>query len=255
MSQMDMYEAIWKRKSVYQYSMEALDEQMLHNIRAFLSHLLLLKDGIKVDYTIKSNIDHGQADKLELAVEAPYYLVIYDQPNCDYHLNAGYLIGQLALYLTSKGIASCLVNMSFGKRSKADKKIIGALAFGKAKSNTIFDVHKPKRIALDQLCVYKEEVSPDIKRIMKAARMAPSCMNSQPWRFVVYHNRIHIFLKKDRMITRLFHSEQMIDMGFMLSNLLMESENLWLTTSISHMEIIDEKQVKNFKYVLTIVVE
>lgn len=250
-----MYEAIWKRKSVYHYSMEALDEQMLHNIRAFLSHLLLLKEGIQVDYAIKSTVEQGKAEKLDFTVDAPYYLVIYEQPDCDYHLNAGYLIGQLALYLTSKGVASCLVNMSFGKRGKTDRKLIAALAFGKAKSSVIFDVHKPKRIALDHLCVYKEEVSPDIKKIMKAARMAPSCMNSQPWRFVVYHNRVHIFLKKDRMITRLFHSEQMVDIGFMLSNLLMEAENLWLTTSITHMDGIDEKQVKNFKYVLTIVVE
>ena len=66
MSQMDMYEAIWKRKSIYHYNMEALDEQMLHNIRAFLGHLLLIKDRIKVDYCIKSNIERGKIDNLEI---------------------------------------------------------------------------------------------------------------------------------------------------------------------------------------------
>lgn len=252
---MDMYEAIWKRKSIYHYDMIALEEQMLRNIRTFMEHQILIKEDCKVDYAIIAQLEQNKSARIELNVEAPYFAVIYEQDIEGYNLNAGYLLGQLSLYVTSKGLGSCLVNMSLGKRGKADKKIIAALAFGKPKTNYLLEGHKPKRIPLDYLCVYKEDVSPDIKKVMKAASISPSCMNSQPWRFVVYHNRIHVFLKKDRMIKRWFHSEQTVDMGFMLSNLLMEAENLWLTTTIDYVDNLSEKPVKNYVYILSVVLE
>lgn len=252
---MDMYEAIWRRKSIYHYNMEALDEQMLRNIRAFLDRHILIKEDCKVDYAILCQLEQKKPIMNELGVEAPYFMVIYEHEVERYYLNAGYLLGQLSLYITSKGLGSCFVNMSFGKRGKGDKRIIAALAFGKPKTSSRLEPHKPKRIPIDYLCVYKEEVSQDIKKVMKAASVSPSCMNSQPWRFVVYHNRIHIFLKKDRMIKKWFHSEQMVDMGFMLSNLLMEAENLWLTTTIDYVDNLVEKPVKNYVYILSVVFE
>lgn len=235
--------------------MEALEEQMLRNIRTFLEHQILIKEDCKVDYAIICQLDQKKSTRSELSVEAPYFMVIYEQETEGYNLNAGYLLGQLSLYITSKGLGNCLVNMSLGKRGKRDKRIIAALAFGKPKTNSLFEGHKAKRIPLDYLCVYKEDVSPDIKKVMKAASASPSCMNSQPWRFVVYHNRIHVFLKKDRMIKKWFHSEQMVDMGFMLSNLLMEAENLWLTTTIDYVDNLSEKPVKNYMYILSVVLE
>ncbi|WP_310601823.1 nitroreductase family protein [Anaerosporobacter sp.] len=252
---MDMYEAIWRRKSIYHYSMEALDEQMLRNIRAFLEHQILIKEDCNVEYAIVCQLDQKKAIKSELGVEAPYFMVIYEQESEHHYLNAGYLLGQLSLYVTSKGLGNCLVNMSFGKRKKSDKKIIAALAFGKPRSNIALEGYKSKRIPVDYLCVYKEDVNMDLKMVMKAASASPSCMNSQPWRFVVYHNRIHIFLKKDTLIKKWFHSEQMVDMGFMLSTLLMEAENLWLTTAIEYVENLSEKPVKNYIYILSVVLE
>lgn len=253
-----MYAAIWKRKSIYHYSMEDMDEQMLHNIRTFLDHQVLLHDHCKLNYTI---INQSKQKELvsNLNVEAPHYFVVYDDTKAtnkmEYKLNAGYLLGQLALYITSKGLGSCLINMSLGKRYTSEKKFVAVLAFGKVKDRAVLEDYKPNRLKLDDICVYKEEISPDIKRVIKAASYAPSCMNSQPWRFVVYHNRIHIFLKKDRMIKRLFHSEQMVDIGFMLSNLLMEAENLWLITKIDYVEGLIDKTVKGYDYILSILIE
>lgn len=252
---MDMYEAIWKRKSVSHYSMEELDEKLLSNIQTFLTRIPLIEEAIKVDYEVICDLGKAQRDKLELSVVAPYYLVIYEQKDTRYFLNSGYLIGQLSLYLTTKGVASYPVNMAIRKKGKAEKRIIAALAFGKPKTNTFFELGKARRMPLDQLCVYKEEVSPDIKRIIKAARVSPSCMNSQPWRFVVYKNRIHVYLKIERMIVRWFHSEQLIDIGLMLSNLLMEAENLWLTTSIEQIEQLNKKNIKNNIYILSVLID
>ena len=64
--------------------------------------------------------------------------------------------------------------------------------------------------------------APEGATILEAARLAPSSMNSQPWRFVVYDNRIHIFSKK--------HSaEQLkkwdeVNFGIMFANLMVAAE-------------------------------
>ncbi|HEX3078236.1 MAG TPA: nitroreductase family protein [Lachnospiraceae bacterium] len=252
---MDMYEAIWFRKSTKHYSMDALDEKMLHNIHNFISHLILLTEDVEIKYEIKTYSEARSQWGNQFGIEAPYYIVIYDKIEPGYLMNAGFFLGQLALYLTGKSVASCMINMYKGKKSNSNEKIIAALAFGKAKDSIVSQVKKPNRIPLDRLCVFKEDVSSNIKRVIKAARLAPSYMNSQPWRFIVYHNRIHIFVKRDKMIAKIFHSDQMIDVGFMLSNLLMEAENLWLSTSVCRIDSIVTKEFQNYNYVLSVLIE
>lgn len=54
-----------------------------------------------------------------------------------------------------------------------------------------------KRLPLSELCVFKEDVGETMKTVLKAARLAPSAFNSQPWRFIVYSDRIYVFSKKE----------------------------------------------------------
>lgn len=70
------------------------------------------------------------------------------------------------------------------------------MAFGKPKGSCYRKQAEAKRLSLDDLCVYKETPRQWMKQLLDAARMAPSSMNSQPWRFVVFDSRIHIFSKK-----------------------------------------------------------
>ena len=42
----------------------------------------------------------------------------------------------------------------------------------------------------------KEEAGEQMKTILRAARLAPSAMNTQPWRFIVYSDRIYVFALK-----------------------------------------------------------
>ena len=95
--------------------------------------------------------------------------------------------------------------------------------------------------------------APDGSTILEAARLAPSSMNSQPWRFVVYDNRIHIFSKK--------HSaEQLkkwdeVNFGIMFANLMVAAEEAWLDVDLIRLEDISQKNFPNNQYVLSAILK
>ena len=88
-----------------------------------------------------------------------------------------------------------------------------------------------------------------MKQLLEAARLAPSSFNSQPWRFVVYDNRIHVFAKKHNM-NHLGRYEEM-NFGIMFSHLMVVAEELWLDVDLIRLEDITHKNFPNNQYVLS----
>jgi nitroreductase len=171
-------------------------------------------------------------------------------------LNAGYLMQQINLYLTAKGFGTCFLVAYPGSGLKATMKYeyVVALAFGKTKSKLTRESSEAKRLPEDEIIVYKEEVTPDIKQVLAAARLAPSAFNSQPWRFVVYKNRIHVFAKKNLFIAKAMDYNKMIDMGIMMANLLLTAEELWVDVALSKSDALLTRQFQNNEYVCTIAI-
>jgi nitroreductase len=171
-------------------------------------------------------------------------------------LNAGYLMQQLNLYLTSKGLGTCFLVAYPGSGLKATMKYeyVVALAFGKTNSRLSRDSSDAKRLPESEIVVYKEEVMPDITQVLSAARLAPSAFNSQPWRFVVYQNRIHVFAKKNLLIAKALDYNKMIDMGIMMANLLLTAEELWVDVSLNKSEALKNRQFQNNEYICTITI-
>ena len=128
-------------------------------------------------------------------------------------------------------------------------KFIIMLAFGKSKGSYTRKAVDAKRMDLKDLCVYKEVPRQWMKQLLQAARLAPSSMNSQPWRFVVYDNRIHVFAKKHNM-NHLGKFEE-LNFGIMFSHLMVVAEELWLDVDLIRLEDITHKNFPNNQYVLS----
>ena len=79
--------------------------------------------------------------------------------------------------------------------------------------------------------------------------MAPSSLNSQPWRFVVYDNRIHAFVKKKRTEQRKLLDE--LNFGIMFANMMVVAEELWLDVDLIRLEEISQQNFPNSQYVLS----
>ena len=253
---MNSFEAIFSRRSIRHFKQEKLDWEIIAELLDYANKLPMLISGIAVEFKLVSNIEAKQGFYGPFNVKAPYYLCISSEVKEDYMLNAGYLMQQINLYLTSKGLGTCFLVAYPGSGLKATMKYeyVVALAFGKTNMTLIRESSDAKRLSESEIVVYKEEVTPDIKQVLAAARLAPSVFNSQPWRFVVYSNRIHVFAKKNLFIAKALDYNKMIDMGIMMANLLLTAEELWVDLSLSKSEALKNRQFQNNDYVCTITI-
>lgn len=251
---MNTFDAIFSRRAIRHYENEKLDWEIIADILQYADSLPMLIEGIAVEYKLVSNIESKQGFHGPFNVKAPYYLCLSSEEKDDYLLNAGYLMQQVSLYMISKGLGTCFMIAHPGKGLIATMKYkyVVAIAFGRTSSPLYRNSSEAKRLPESELIVYKENVTPDIKQVLAAARLAPSAFNNQPWRFVVYKNRIHIFSKKNPIIAKALDYNKMIDMGIMLANLLTAAEELWLEVSLSKSESLQNKQFQKTEYLCTV---
>ena len=130
-------------------------------------------------------------------------------------------------------------------------KYIIALAFGHSTEILKRDSSKAKRLSEDKIAVYKENAPSEIKQLIDAARLAPSSFNSQPWRFVVYENKVHMFAKKQLNIFTSSYNMKMLNMGIMIANFLIAADELWINIKLRRIQSITNKKLKNNEYVIT----
>ena len=110
------------------------------------------------------------------------------------------------------------------------------------------------RNSLAALCAFKDEPGEQVKSILRAARLAPSSFNSQPWRFVVYSDRLYIFMKKAAPFSgKGVKAFKEFNMGIMLSHIMLAAEEYWMNMETLVEEQFAKKDYKNGEYVCTIV--
>lgn len=253
---MNTLDAIFTGRSVRHYLQEKLEWDEIADILDYANDLPKLTDTNAVEFKLVSNIETKQGFRGPFNIKAPYYLCISSEEKEDYLLNAGYLMQQLNLFLISRGYGTCYMGGNPGMGLKATMKYsyVVALAFGKPSAPVSPDKSEANRLPEKAVVVYKEDTSSDIKQLLTAARMAPSSYNNQPWRFVVYKNRIHVFTKKNLMLAKIFDHMKMVDMGIMLANLMMAAEELWVDVSLGKLENLKSKPLQNNEYIRTILI-
>lgn len=252
-----MFDTIFYRKSIRNFHQERIDWEVIEDILSFADSLPMLTTDVKVEFKLISNIETNQGFNGPFVVKAPYYISLSSEKKDDYLLNAGYLMQQLSLYIESKGIGTCFLGAaSPGSALKNTMQFdyVIALAFGKPKVPLYRDSFLAKRSSENELVVYKEEVSSDIRKMLDAGRLAPSSYNNQPWRFVVYKNRIHVFVKKNPWFAKPLDKIKMIDIGIALANMMIAAEELWLDVKLTKSDTIKSKSLQNNEYVLTILI-
>ena len=249
---MNIYEAVFARKSVRSYWMETISDSLLESIKNYHREVQGLFGKIETEVSIVDN-HRGQQKILGLfGVQAPFYLLIYSEDGEKAAMNAGYVMQQTALHIYSKGMGSCFVNPAWVKKSfqqKNGKKLYAVVAFGRSKNNYTRKPAEAKRLSISKLCVYKENPRLWMKQLLEAARMAPSSLNSQPWRFVVYDNRIHVF-SKGKSTGQMKQLDE-LNFGIMFANMMVVAEELWLDVDLIRLEEITQKNFPNSQYVLS----
>lgn len=250
---MNLYEAIYSRKSVRKYTRERIPEATLKKIRSFAEKAAALNNRIRVETQIIDCTQKKPNLKGLWKVEAPYYLLFYSEQGKGYERNAGYILEQTVLYMTTKGIGSCyLGGCQMGVPLMDGMRRVMVVAFGYPEGKLYRESPLAKRLPLSELCIFKEEAGEQTKTVLKAARLAPSAMNIQPWRFIVYSDRIYIFAKNTVLPMKRMEEMREVSMGIMMSHIMLAAEELWLELISSTDEQFEGKSYKSGEYVATV---
>ncbi len=257
MNVVNLFESIYTRKSVRSFMHERLDWKVIDGILNYVNQLPMLTKDIKTEIRLVSSIEEKQGFTGPFAIKAPYYIYLSSEKKEGYLVNAGYLMQHINLYLESIGLGACFMGAATPNKALSPAlkyNYVITLAFGKSSEILHRDSSEAKRLPEEELVVYKEEVSSDIKELLTAARLAPSSMNSQPWRFVVYENRIHVFAKKYPLLMRPITKLKMFDMGIMLANMIIAADELWINLKLDQMESIMKNEFKNNEYLVSLII-
>lgn len=250
---MTLFETIYNRQSIRKYIMEEFSEEVLDSVKKYREKIVPLYPDIKVKmeivpYKERKNKLHGI-----LSHKAPYYLVFYSEKKEGDMLNAGYMLEQMVLYLALKGIGTCyLGNIKGNKIDSAGNRFVIAVAFGKPEGKAGRNEKEARRLDLDKICIFKEDVNRSFRTMLEAARLAPSSFNSQPWRFVVYNKRIHMFCKKPVLPIQFMKEISQIDMGIALAHIAIAADDLWVDIQIKHLENLASIPIANNEYIASI---
>lgn len=241
---MKILEAIYKRKSVRDFMESKIEEDILDKIRLRLGQIEPLYG--------KANVKCVISDYCKKSYYAPYYIGVYSDNTREGVMNAGFILHQLSVYLTAIGIASCYQAKSvvFKPVNSEGMKLAVSLAFGYPGGKMYRETEEASRLSVNKICVMKEKPNEEVERLIELARISPSSYNTQPWRFVIYNNRMHVFVKK-KMLNRLTRLK-FVNMGVMLGNVCLGAEELWIDIEFREVKEIKSKDYGDNEYVITI---
>ena len=253
---MTLYEAIYNRKSARNFKMERMSELFFQQLDKFLENIVPLYSEIRCHIDVVCALDLDVIVKGIFKVKSPYYIVIRSTDGYEAYENAGYIMEQISLYFTSKEVGSCYqgsLRLDY-ETDEPELKQCLVMAFGYTQSSPLREAAKASRRNIKQLCTVKNDSCKEMMGLLEAARLAPSALNRQPWRFVVYNNRIHIF-ETDSMIEKSTYVMRAVDMGIVQCHLMIAAEEMWMGAQLTKLEYISGKDVKRHKYVKSLLIQ
>lgn len=162
---MTLYETISTRRQVRKFHAASLNQKILDEILAFTLETDQLL-GQKAVFRL-SSIDEMNGGT------APHYILGFCEPNSSAFANIGYVLQKTDLYIQSRGLGS---GWFMNAKPKANtENFCIALAFGSTDVPMRKNENDFKRLPVN-------EISPTDNAVAQAVRLAPSSLNSQPWR-------------------------------------------------------------------------
>ena len=205
---MELYDAIFYRKTIKRYSSKIIKKSLLEEIKKICENITYLNNdlNIKAHLIERGHLIHFLIGK-EFGVKAPHYILITSNKGEDYLQNVGFAMENLVLELTCLGVGTTWlkcqlkrvdveefvqldeINSEYDEDEDMDidestlEHPISLLAIGYPdeyeslfrKSKRSYDRKKIKEIC--------KEFNPKWKDIFDGVRVSPSIMNKQPWLF------------------------------------------------------------------------
>lgn len=212
-----MVEQIYRRKSVRKFKNVPIPREAAQALITWREWVHPLRDRLTIDNHIRRLPGDAHIKGLFVA-NAPAYMLYTSQQAPLARVNAGFILEQISLGLYMYEVGSCYQGGArFApehlRALRFDPMMI--MAYGVPAEPLTRELSAFKRRNIEQIC--QSDLTPDMRRIIDAARLAPSAMNRQPWRFVVRGNDVHCYVAHSAISHVRALSE--IDLGIALSHM------------------------------------
>ncbi len=269
---MDFYEAINCKGWTKSFVMDELQPDMEEKIINYSKYLRGFIPEKKDRFAIIRYKDIKRSHSDWFIDKAPYYMIIYLDDLQKQLMNAGYLMGQLALYLMTKEIGSCILGVKKIKKvedrefpktamvlstdeNEESGEWMAIMAFGKPQHRLRQYSKAVNKLLVERKCIYKSNTDANIGAILLASAHVPSRLIFSPFRYVISDNRVHVYTKNDAMMTSFQRSAVWLECGIMLAYLGMKAEELWKSMNIKQVQRLAEKELNHFQYIISLFFE
>ena len=211
-----LYEAIFHRKSIRKYDMKPITTDFFAELQKFASSAKPLDGNIKYEFTYLSTDDV----KNLMPIKAPHYICLYSEKKENYLMNAGFLLQQIDLYLSANNFGSCWLGMAKPSKQvpelKNNLEFVIMIAFG----NTNESIHRANISEFNRKSISTVSKIDGADEIFEPVRLAPSASNTQPWFFSGNTDEIIVCREKLNLIKApIYGKMNQIDIGIALFHL------------------------------------
>jgi hypothetical protein len=205
---MTLYEAMFARRSVRQYDKAPLGEEALDEIKKYVGDLKQIGA-----HQARFEFADGGAVKGGFA---PHAILAFADDSDEALVNIGYTLQGADLWLQSKGYGSIWCGMASPREAGSDYRIL--LGFGNTAVPLRAGENDFKRKKLS-------DISDENNAIARAARIAPSAVNFQPWKLSFSDGRVTV-KSNTRGIARILPGRlYLVDLGIVARH---------VTTALGH---------------------
>jgi nitroreductase len=234
----DPYAAIFNRKSIRNYDLNPLDQNLLDEISENLRSLKPMTTGIKTEFKIIS----PEQVKRKAMNKAPHYIAAFSEARGAYLANMGFMLQQIDLHFSATGLGSCWLGIPKPIKEVTESsnlEYIILMSFGNS-TETLhrISVSQFKRKPLSEITNIK-----GADELLEPARLAPSAVNRQNWYFTGDKNLIHAYSLKPNFLRSLVGARKYfpINVGIAICHLQVAAEHFGRKATI----IFEEKKQKN----------
>lgn len=210
---MDIYDAIFYRKTIKQYSNKNIKPELMKTIKDICKEIKFFNK----DLNIRANVvERGHLVQFlmgkKCSIKAPHYIVATSNKGDDYLQNIGFALEEIVLRLTSLGLATSWVECNLKREDilefidletedineNEDENLnleepVAIIAFGYPEKSTNLFRKLDDNIDRKNLKSISKKLDRKWIKILNAVRVAPSIKNTQPWVFYNKDNNIYIY--------------------------------------------------------------
>jgi nitroreductase len=251
MTENDLFEAIFKRKSIRNYDSAPIDQNRLEEISQNLQVLKPMSAGIKTAFKI---ISPDQVSRKGMN-KAPHYIAAFAEAKDAYKANIGFMIQQMDLYFSATGIGSCWLGIPQPIKEVTESsslEFVILMSFGNPKE-TLYrtSVSQFKRKPLSEITNIE-----DADELLEPVRLAPSAINLQNWYFTGDKNLIHAYSSKPGFLRNIVGGSYFpVNMGIAIYHLQLAAEHLGWKTKIIFEKERDKNPPKDREYIASLEIE